>query len=41
MYRYYSTECPIRPGAFPLFANTVINFKEKRMFRVSVLYGAT
>ena len=29
MYRYYSTEYPIRPGAFPLFANTVISFTEK------------
>ena len=30
MYRYYSTKGPVRPGAFPLFANTVICFKEKK-----------
>ena len=29
MYRYYSTEYPIRPDTFPLFANTVVSFKEK------------
>lgn len=29
MYRYYSTKQPIRPGTFPLFANTVVSFKEK------------
>lgn len=29
MYRYYSTEHPIRPGSFPLFAQTVVNFNEK------------
>lgn len=29
MYRYYSTEHPIRPGTFPLFAHTVVNFNEK------------
>lgn len=41
MYRYYSTEYPIRPDTFPLFANTVVSFKEKRTFRALVLYGAT
>lgn len=41
MYRYYSTKGPVRPGAFPLFANTVICFKEKRTFRALVLHGAT
>ena len=30
MYRYYSTKYPIRPSAFPLFANTVISFEEKK-----------
>ena len=30
MYRYYSTKGPVRPGAFPLLANTVICFKEKK-----------
>lgn len=29
MYRYYSTKHPIRPGMFPLFAHTVVNFNEK------------
>ena len=29
MYRYYSTEYPIRPNVFPLFANTVVSFNEK------------
>ena len=29
MYRYYSTEHPIEPGTFPLFAHAVVSFKEK------------
>ena len=30
MYRYYLTEHPIRPGTFPLFAHTVVNFEEEK-----------